>query len=157
MVIARSAQTTQQKPEQPALAGAAEYKRRAQCVVDQYAQYVVVDDIHINSELTLGEDIADLGGTILAYDAWKAETTDVNLSSRDGLTPDQRFFVGFAQWACSNVRPEDLRLNALTNPHSPPKYRINGVVVNMPEFAQAFQCKADQPMVKKDEDVCRIW
>lgn len=136
---------------------AAEFDRRAQCVVDQYANYVVVDDIHINSKLTLGEDIADLGGTILAYDAWKAETAGRQLPSRDGLTPEQRFFVGFAQWACSNVRPEDLRLNALTNPHSPPKYRINGVVVNMPEFARTFQCTVDQPMVKQGADVCRIW
>jgi putative endopeptidase len=136
---------------------AKEFKRRAQCVVDQYAQYLVVDDIHINSKLTLGEDIADLGGTILAYDAWKAETEGKKLEDREGLTPEQRFFVGFAQWACSNQRPESLRLNALTNPHSPAKYRINGVVVNMPEFARAFQCTADQPMVKKDEDVCRIW
>ena len=67
----------------------------------------------------------------------------MRLRPLDGLTPEQRFFVGFAQWACANQRPEHLRVNAITNPHSPPKYRINGVVVNMPEFAQAFQCKAE--------------
>jgi len=128
---------------------------RAQCVVDQYAGYTVVDDIRINSRLTEGEDVADLGGTILAWQAWKKATAGEELEPRDGLTPDQRFFVGFAQWACSNVRPEDARLRAATDPHSPPVWRINGVVANMPEFAAAFSCKAGQPMVR--EKVCKIW
>ncbi|HET9366055.1 MAG TPA: M13 family metallopeptidase, partial [Candidatus Angelobacter sp.] len=114
------------------------FEERTKCVADQYAQYVVVDDIHINSRLTLGEDVADLGGEILAYIAWKGATKDKDLKTEDGLTPDQRFFVGFAQWACANDRPEDMRLRAMTDPHSPDKYRINGVVVNMPQFASAF-------------------
>ena len=76
-------------------------------------------------------------------------------SLRDGLTPEQRFFVGNAQWACENERPENLRVNALTDPHSPGKYRVNGVVVNMPEFQKAFSCKAGQPMVA--EKRCRVW
>jgi endothelin-converting enzyme/putative endopeptidase len=79
------------------------------------------------------------------------------LTDHDGLTPEQRFFVGFAQWACENQRPENLRVNAMTNPHSPGKYRINGVVVNMPEFGAAFGCKAEQPMVKASDKVCRVW
>lgn len=135
----------------------AEFERRAKCVADQYARYVVVDDIRINSHLTLGEDVADLGGLVLAWEAWRELVRDQQLEPRDGLTPEQRFFVGFAQWDCGSERPESLRLNALTNPHSPSRYRINGVVVNMPEFAQAFQCQAGQPMLKKPEDVCRIW
>jgi putative endopeptidase len=126
-------------------------------VQDQYAQYVVVDDIHINSKLTLGEDVADLGGEILGYVAWKAATKDKGLEAMEGLTPDQRFFVGFAQWACSNDRPEDSRARAITDPHSPAKYRVNGVVVNMPEFAKAFSCKVGQPMVKPPDKVCRVW
>jgi len=77
------------------------------------------------------------------------------LQSTDGMTPDQRFFVGFAQWACENDRPENARVRALTDPHSPAEARINGVVVNMPEFARAFGCKAGQPMVSAN--VCRIW
>jgi len=117
----------------------------------------VVDDIKINSQLTLGEDVADLGGTILAYLAWKEDTKGQKLEPKDGLTPDQRFFVGFAQWVCGGERPESLRLSARINPHSPYGHRINGVVVNMPEFAQAFACKPGQPMVKKPEEVCRIW
>jgi endothelin-converting enzyme/putative endopeptidase len=131
------------------------FEARAQCVVDQYAQYVIVDDIKINSRLTEGEDIADLGGLILAWMAWKDQTNNMHLENRDGLTPEQRFFVGNAQWACENDRPEDLRMNAITNPHSPGKYRVNGLVVNLPEFEKAFFCKAGQPMVK--ENRCRIW
>jgi len=129
----------------------------ANCVVDQYAQYTIVDDIKINSKLTEGEDVADLGGTILAYIAWKEADKSMQLSNRDGLTPDQRFFVGLAQWACENDRPEDLRARAITDPHSPAKYRINGVVVNMPEFATAFSCKPGSPLVKPADKVCKVW
>jgi endothelin-converting enzyme/putative endopeptidase len=134
-----------------------QFVKHADCVVDQYAQYIVVDDVHINSKLTEGEDVADLGGTILAYIAWKDATKDMTLKDRDGLTPDQRFFVGLAQWACENNRPENERVNAITDPHSPGKYRINGVVVNMPEFGAAFSCKAGQPMVKPPDKVCHVW
>jgi endothelin-converting enzyme/putative endopeptidase len=133
------------------------FVEHANCVVDQYAKYVVVDDIHINSKLTEGEDVADLGGTILAYIAWKDATKGMELHGADGLSPDQRFFVGFAQWACENNRPENERANAITDPHSPGKYRINGVVVNMPEFASAFSCKEGQAMVKPAAKVCKVW
>jgi putative endopeptidase len=136
---------------------AAQFVKHADCVVEQYAQYVVVDDIHINSKLTEGEDVADLGGTILAYIAWKDADKGKTLTNQDGLTPDQRFFVGFAQWACANDRPEDLRARAITDPHSPAKYRINGVLVNVPEFGTAFSCKAGQPMVKSADKVCKVW
>jgi endothelin-converting enzyme/putative endopeptidase len=129
----------------------------AQCIRDQYAGYRVIDDIFINSDLTAGEDIADLGGLILAWHAWKKETAGQELSAADGLTPEQRFFVGFAQWACAAERPESLRLHAATDPHSPPKYRINGVAVNMPEFGEAFACDEDAALVKREEEVCRIW
>jgi len=133
------------------------FDARTQCVVDQYSGYVALEDIHLNGKLTLGENVADLGGEILAYMAWKDATRDKTLQSIDDLTPDQRFFVGFAQWACSNERPEDQRVRANTDPHSPAKYRVNGVVVNMPEFARAFSCKAGQPMVKPAEKVCKVW
>jgi len=79
----------------------------------------------------------------------------MKLSDAEGFTPDQRFWVGMAQWACENNRPENLRVNALTNPHSPGYARINGVVSNMPEFQKAFGCKANQPMVHTP--VCRVW
>ncbi len=133
------------------------FDAHTKCVRDQYAEYVVTDNVHINSSLTLGEDIADLGGEILGYLAWQADTKGQDLKPIDGLTPEQRFFIGFAQWDCANERPEDLRVRAITDPHSPPVYRINGVVVNMPEFAHAFSCKAGDPMVKPKEKVCKVW
>jgi endothelin-converting enzyme/putative endopeptidase len=134
---------------------APEFEQRAKCVSDQYSQYTVVDDIKINGKLTLGEDVADLGGTLLAYLAWKDATKGQHLQEIDGLTPDQRFFVGMAQWACGDERPESKRLNALTNPHSPNQYRINGVVSNMPEFGRAFSCRVGQPMVRTQP--CKVW
>ncbi len=102
---------------------AKKFEERVNCIRDQYAQYTIVDDIKINSKLTSGEDVADLGGTLLAYIAWKDATAGATLESKDGFTPDQRFFIGFAQWACNDQRPENLRVNAITNPHSPGKYR----------------------------------
>ena len=131
------------------------FKKRTQCVVDQYAQYTVVDDIKINGELTLGENVADLGGLVLAWMAWKMETAQQKLQSQDGLTSEQRFFVGYAQWACGSYRQEDLRVRAIVDPHSPLKYRVNGLVVNMPEFEKAFACKRGQPMAP--ENRCRVW
>jgi endothelin-converting enzyme/putative endopeptidase len=133
------------------------FDARTKCVEDQYSGYVALDDVHINGKLTLGENVADLGGEILAYVAWKDATKDKKIQPIDGLTPEQRFFVGFAQWDCANERPEDLRVRAMTDPHSPARYRINGVVVNMPEFAQAFSCKPSQAMVKPGADVCKVW
>jgi putative endopeptidase len=133
------------------------FDARTKCVEEQYAEYVIVDEVHINSQLTLGEDVADLGGEILAYAAWQDATKGQKLPVRDGLTPEQRFFIGFAQWVCENERPEELRVRAATDPHSPGKYRINGVVVNMPEFARAFACKAGQPMTKPADKVCKVW
>lgn len=136
-------------------ADAKAFETRTQCIVDQYAQYVVVDDLHINSHLTIGEDAADLGGLILAYNAWKSETENKTLTSREGMTPDQRFFVGYAQWACENSRPESERLQVRTDPHSPGRYRVNGLVVNMPEFERAFACHKGDAMVR--ENRCRVW
>jgi len=133
------------------------FDARTKCVDDQYSEYIATDDVHLNGKLTLGENVADLGGEILAYIAWKDATKDKNLQPIDGLTPEQRFFVGFAQWDCANERPEDLRMRAMTDPHSPAVYRINGVVVNMPEFASAFSCKAGQPMVRSADKVCKVW
>ena len=79
-----------------------------------------------------------------------------HLEPMDGFTPDQRFFIGFAQWACENERPENLRVNAITNPHSPGKYRVNGIVSNIPEFWKAFNCKDGSAMVRGAK-ACRVW
>ena len=136
-------------------ADGAEFERRTRCLVDQYSSYVAVDDVKVNGKLTLGENVADLGGVILAYRAWIAETAGKNPPAKDGLSPLQRFFVGYAQSWCANTRPEAARMRAVTNSHSPEKYRTNGVVSNMPEFAEAFACKAGQPMVR--QPACKVW
>ena len=131
------------------------FEDRINCLRDQFATYVVVDDIHINSKLTSGEDVADLGGTLIAYIAWKKATAAEDLKPIEGFTPDQRFFVGFAQWACENTREANSRFQAVNDPHSPGFARINGIVSNMPQFATAFSCKAGQPMVKAQ--ACKVW
>jgi putative endopeptidase len=132
-----------------------EFEERASCISDQYSQYVIVDDVKINGKLTLGEDVADLGGLMLAYMAWKEDTKSLRLEALDGLTPDQRFFVGYAQSWCGSTRDAQKRVLATVDPHSPEKYRANGVVTNMPEFQQAFQCKAGAPMAPAKR--CRVW
>ena len=132
-----------------------EFEQRAQCVVDQYSGYPIIDDIKINGKLTNGEDLADLGGTLLAYLAWKEDTKNLKLEPLDGLTPEQRFFVAYGQSWCTNEREENKRLRATVDPHSPEKFRANGVVANMAEFRAAFHCKPGQPMVR--ENACRVW
>jgi putative endopeptidase len=132
-----------------------EFEKRASCISDQYSSYTVIDDIKINGKLTLGEDVADLGGLLLAYMAWKDDTKNQKLEPLDDLTPDQRFFVGYGQSWCGQTRDETKRMRATVDPHSPEKYRTNGVVSNMPQFQEAFHCKAGSPMV--NENKCRVW
>jgi putative endopeptidase len=132
-----------------------QFEQRVACISDQYSQYVIVDDIKINGKLTLGEDVADLGGLILAYMAWQDQNKGKKLEPIEGFTPEQRFFIGYAQSWCNNERDENKRLRATVDPHSPEKYRANGVVSNMPEFQQAFQCKSGSAMVR--ENRCRVW
>jgi endothelin-converting enzyme/putative endopeptidase len=132
-----------------------EFEKRAACISGQYSDYTVIDDVKINGKLTLGEDTADLGGLLLAYMAWKKDIAGQNLSPIDGLTPEQRFFVGYGQSWCDNTRDEEKRLRATIDPHSPPNYRTNGVVSNMPQFQEAFHCKAGSPMVRSNQ--CRVW
>ena len=132
-----------------------EFVKRANCISDQYSTYPIIDDIKINGKLTLGEDVADLGGLILAYVAWKEDTKGQNLQPLDDFTPEQRFFVGYGQSWCGETRDETKRLRATVDPHSPEKYRTNGVVSNMPELQEAFHCKAGSPMVNQNR--CRVW
>jgi endothelin-converting enzyme/putative endopeptidase len=132
-----------------------EFVKRASCISDQYSSYTIIDDIKINGKLTLGEDVADLGGLLLAYLAWKDDTKNQKLEPIDGLTPDQRFFVGYGQSWCGQSRDETKRLRATVDPHSPEKYRTNGVVSNMPQFQEAFHCKVGSPMVNQNQ--CRVW
>jgi endothelin-converting enzyme/putative endopeptidase len=136
-------------------ADATAFEERATCVADQYSSYTVAGDTHINGRLTLGENTADNGGVRLALLAYLAGPGATPQPTLDGFTPEQRLFLGWAQVWCANSRPESERLQALTNPHSASRYRVNGPLSNMPEFQRAFSCKADAPMVRAN--ACRVW
>ncbi|HET7291291.1 MAG TPA: M13 family metallopeptidase, partial [Vicinamibacteria bacterium] len=135
---------------------AAEFEKRAACVVEQYAGYTAVDDVKLNGKLTLGENVADNGGVRIAYMALLESLKDQQAAKTDGFTPEQRFFLGWGQVWCASYRPELARLRAQTDPHSLPRFRVNGVVSNMPEFQRAFACPATAPMVRGDK-ACRVW
>jgi endothelin-converting enzyme/putative endopeptidase len=136
-------------------ADAAKFTQRAQCVVDQYSGYVAVDKLHINGKLTLGENVADLGGVRLGYVALMNILAKKPAPDIGGFTAAQRYFIGYGQSWCGATRPESKRLRVATDPHSPAEFRVNGVVSDMPEFAQAFSCKAGAPMVRAK--ACRVW
>ena len=135
------------------------YEEKARCISDQYTQEIPDLGVKQNGLLTLGEDTADNGGMRIAYSAMEATVSahggSVDARGPDGYTPAQRFFLAHAFGWCTSVRPEIARTLVATNPHSLPKFRINNVVANMPEFAHAFGCKKGQPMVR--ENACRIW
>jgi putative endopeptidase len=134
------------------------FTEKAQCLVDEYSQFSV-GDTKLNGKLTLGENTADNGGMRLAYMAYlfraAEDHVDLTKQSADGYTPVQQVFIGFAQDWCSEWRPELERLIATTDPHSPDRFRANGVLVNTPEFGKAFGCKIGQPMAPAK--VCRVW
>jgi len=136
-------------------ADSAAFDQRASCFVNQYGGYTAVDDVKLNGKLTLGENTADNGGLRLAFLAYVASQAGREGQTLDGFTAEQRVFLGWAQVWCENRRPEYERLQAQTNPHSPGRYRVNGVVSNMPEFQKAFSCKRDAPMAKGTS--CRVW
>jgi endothelin-converting enzyme/putative endopeptidase len=131
------------------------FEARTSCIVDEYSGFTAVDDVKLNGQLTLGENTADNGGLRIALMAYLSATAFADATPLDGFTPEQRVFLGLAQVWCENRRPEYERLQAQTNPHSPGRYRVNGVVSNMPEFQKAFSCKADAPMVR--QNACRVW
>ena len=101
------------------------------------------------------KDIADLGGLGTAWDAYQLSLKGKPVPAIDGFTPEQRFFLSYGQIWCQNVTPENSRVRAFTDPHSPGQYRVNGVVSNSQEFQKAFNCKAGQPMVR--ENACHVW
>jgi putative endopeptidase len=139
---------------------AAKFKDRSQAVVHQYSEYEPRPGVHINGELTQGENIADIGGVKLAYAALQ-KALEKNPQAReqkiDGLTPEQRFFLGWAQIWRANQREQDLRLRLNTDPHSPTRYRCNGPISNMSEFAKAFNLPEDCPMVRPPDKRVNIW
>ena len=133
------------------------FKERTQCIVDEYDQFVAIDDVHVRGKLTLGENTADNGGLRIAYMALLKSIADSGKQPGkiDGFTPEQRFFIGWGQIWCQNQTDQMARLLALNNEHSPGNYRVNGVVKNMPEFQKAWGCKEGQPMVA--QNACRVW
>ncbi len=134
------------------------FDEKADCEVKEYGNFVAVDDVKVNGKLTLGENTADNGGLRLAYIAFLADAKRKNIDltqKQDGYTPLQQFFLGHGQSWCGSTRPEQLRLQVQTDPHSPRQFRVDGVVQNMPEFGQAFGCKAGQPMMPVN--ACRVW
>lgn len=130
------------------------FEERAECVVKQYDGFVAIDDLHVNGKLTLGENLADLGGINLAYQAAMGDP-EASKTGSAGFTPQQTFFYAYAQAWCSNQRPELQRLRVKTDPHSPPKFRVNGPLSNLPEFRAAFACKEGDAMVRAN--TCKIW
>jgi len=131
------------------------FEERAGCIVNQYAGYTAVDDVKLNGKLTLGENTADNGGMRLAWMALQDSLAKKPLGVVDGFTPEQRFFIGWAQIWCQNRTDEIARVLVTTDPHSPGQYRVNGVVANFPEFQQAFSCPAGAPTA--NANVCRVW
>jgi endothelin-converting enzyme/putative endopeptidase len=134
---------------------AKEFERRASCFIEQYSQYEAAPGVKLNGKLTLGENAADNGGLRIAYMALMETLEGKPRRLIDGFSPEQRLFLGWGQVWCQNMTEEAARLRAATDPHSPGRWRVNGVVVNMPEFRQAFGCKVGQPMAP--EKVCRVW
>lgn len=132
------------------------FKEQTRCVVDQYSSYEAVPGVHLNGELTAGENIADIGGIALAYSAYRNLRKDAkDRINAEGYTEDQLFFLAFGQTWCQKIRPEALEMMAKTNPHSPARFRVNGVLANIPQFAEAFSCKQGTPM--RPTKTCAVW
>jgi predicted metalloendopeptidase len=134
-----------------------EFKHRADCIVNEYSGFSPVEGANVNGRLTLGENGADNAGIRLAFMALIGglENGSVDNGKLDGYTPQQRFFLGYAQIWCENATPQYSRNDVRTDPHSPGRFRVLGVLQNMPEFANAFGCSAGQPMVSPS--ACRVW
>ena len=131
------------------------FEERTTCVANEYSNFVVTDDVHINGRLTLGENTADNGGLRIAYMALQQALKGKSQKKIDGFTPDQRIFLGWGQIWCQNQTPEAARFRAQVDPHSAGRYRVIGVIQNMDEFRKAFACKAGTPMAPVKN--CRVW
>ncbi|HEY1264056.1 MAG TPA: M13 family metallopeptidase, partial [Terriglobales bacterium] len=132
-----------------------EFQKRTSCVADQYSGYTAVDDLKLNGKLTLGENVADNGGLRIAYMALLSTLAGKEPAPVDGLTAEQRFFLGWANVWCENRTDAIRRMLATIDPHSPGKWRVNGALSNMPEFQKAYHCKPDAAMVR--QNACRVW
>ncbi|MGA3037569.1 MAG: M13 family metallopeptidase [Vulcanimicrobiaceae bacterium] len=135
---------------------AAGFTIRAQCFIDEYSNFSV-GDLKLNGQLVEGEAIADLGGLTIAYRAFEHAQASEPRVTIGGFTPEQRFFLGYAHVWAGQTRPESARARALSDPHPPDFFRVNGTVANMPEFAAAFGCKATDAMIRDDSRRCGLW
>jgi predicted metalloendopeptidase len=134
------------------------YNARAELVVKQFDAFEPLPGLHLNGRLTLGENIADLGGLKIAWDAWKlSQKGKAQVGRIEGFTPEQRFFLGYAETWRTLTREEAARLRVVTDPHSPAKFRVNGPLANLPEFYQAFGCKDGDSMKRPEKDRPAIW
>lgn len=133
------------------------FQARAQKLIEQYNNFVVIDTFKVNGALTLGENIADLGGLTISFAAFKKTEQYIKGELIDGFTPAQRFFLGWAQVWATNIRPEALKLQVKTDVHSPSVQRVNGPLMNMPEFFEAFDVKPGDPMRNPDDKIVKIW
>lgn len=136
----------------------AKFEERGKCIVDQFDGYFIEPTIHHNGKLVLGESIGDLGGVAIAWRGYQRSLAGRDMKTAptiDGFTPEQQFFLGFAQWRGDETRPETQRLMVQGDPHPVAKYRVIGPLSNTPAFAKAFSCKAGQPMVR--ETRCQVW
>jgi len=133
------------------------FEQRAECVEKQFDGYIVEDQLHENGKLVLGESIADLGGLTIAYAAFQQTPEAKSQTKIDGFTPDQRFFLGYAQIWAQNIRPQFARLLVSVDPHPLPRFRVNGPLSNMPAFAKAWDCRQGDPMVRPIQNQCKIW
>ena len=133
------------------------FTSRTKFVEKQYDEFVGIDTIHVNGKLTLGENIADLGGLKIALAAYQASRAGKPEAPVAGFTPEQTFFLAFAQSWCTVARPEYLRLLAQTDPHSPERFRVNAPLSNLPEFRKAFACAEPSPMVRPAGQRCEVW
>lgn len=134
-----------------------EFDARSKSLIDQYAAYSPIEGLYLNGELTLGENIGDLGGLNVAYKAYRLSLGDREAPMIDGLTGDQRFFYGWGQIWRRKYREQELRKRLLTDPHSPSQYRANGIVSNMDAFYEAFEVPEGSPMYIAPEQRVRIW
>lgn len=135
----------------------AEFHTRAGCLIDQFSSFTVDGGIHVDGRLVLGESVADLGGVTIAYDAFEKSLQGKPRVVIDGLTPEQRFFLGWARIWTVNIRPEQARLRATTDFHPLGRFRVNGPLSNMPAFAKAYGCKAGDAMVRAGNQRCDLW
>jgi len=133
------------------------FTAKAAGVINQYNQFVVLDSLHVNGALTLGENLADIGGLAIAYDAFKLTKQGMSSDKIDGFTPDQRFFLGYAQAWRLKTRPETMRTRITTDPHSPEEFRVNGPLANFDPFYTAFNVTEKSKLYRKPTDRAKIW